>query len=192
MARGLSSNVLAWLAFAGLMLRAGRATPGGAAPFPSQGAPSSGLPGEVAATPTPAGVTDVQTAIILAYTQKRGHSPPREESWLWPLALSAFETGYWQNLYNFNAGNVIFTVPPGGPWYRNPHVLASTGLTFRSFDGLVQGARAMLDALDSHGGLSAADAGDLGAFQTALNGYLGSGTYPDLEGTIQALSHLVS
>lgn len=179
------------LAAAALLLFGGKKN---AAPPGKGGTPSSpGGDGQVPAALTPGiAASDVKTALVLAYTTKMGSAPPREESWLWPLAVSSLETAHWTQLYNFNAGNVVWT-PKMGPWYLNPHV--TSGLKFRSFPGLVQGARAMLDTMSQWGALQGADAGDAATFQQGMNGYLDGGkgaVYPDVTATAQALAHLVS
>lgn len=137
---------------------------------------------------TPSTAQQVAAAIFSAYRDLRGYDPPSKSSWLWPLALSSNETAQWIAMYNRNAGNVT-TSGDAVPWYLNPKVTAP--LRFRSFDDLRSGALAMLKALDLHGGVVAADAGDKNAWQAALNGYLGS-PYPQLWNLIDSLNGSIS
>lgn len=139
---------------------------------------------QVAAALTPSTASHVAAAIIAAYNDVRGTKPPVKSSWLWPLALSANETDQWRAMWNWNVGNVT-TSSDSVAWFYNPHVTA--GLKFRSFDGILPGAVAMLKTLDRHGGIVAADAGDQVAWQSALDGYLGGGTYPSLKTLIARL-----
>src|SRR5208337_4420565 len=69
-------------------------------------------PGEVPATLTPANASQVANAIVSAL-RTMGRSVKRQESWLYPLAVSQFETDtpprQWRQLYNSNVGNVTAT-----------------------------------------------------------------------------------
>ena len=134
---------------------------------------------QVAAELTPSDAPTVAGAIVAAYGDLRGHAPPARTSWLWPLALSANETDTWGNgpspyggLWNNNVGNVTSPHPTSEAWYDNPHVYKSLGLKFRAFDTLRAGALAMLEDLDAHGAIAAADAGDAAGWQSALTDYL--------------------
>jgi hypothetical protein len=131
---------------------------------------------------------DVAGAIVRAYSTLKGAPPPSNTSWLYPLALSSNETAGWTSFYNYNLGNIT-TSGQNVDWYLNPHV--TNGLKFRSYSSLDAGALGMLKTLASDGGLAAADAGDEGAFQTALNAYLGGATYPNLSALISRLSSTV-
>ena len=155
---------------------------------------------QVSAVPMQSDARTVAGALVWAYQQLKGAPPPRAESWLWPLALSAFETAHWRQadpsaasysarggLYNYNLGNVT-TTGASGDWFLDPAV--TNGLRFASYDSLGAGALAMLKTLQHLGGLQAADTGDWAGWQAALNAYLGS-TYPDLTATIQSLSGTV-
>ena len=155
------------------------------------GGTPSGSGGQVPAVHTPANASQVAQAIVAAL-RAMGRPVTRQESWLYPLAVSCLETDtpprQWRQLYNNNLGNVT----GGSSWYTNPHVGSS--LRFRSFSSLVAGARGMLEAINHHGGLAAADAGDLAGFQAAMTKYLGNKNangdpvpYPDLSGVIASL-----
>lgn len=154
--------------------RVGRRVPGGGGRLPPPGAPLN-----VPAVLTPATAADVKAAILVAYQALRGRPCPSDDCWLWPLALSANETARWTQLYNHNLGNVT-TLGTASRWYSNPHV--TSPLRFLDCLDLNAGARAMLSALDLHGGVQAAEQGDLAAFQRALDGYLGGGpgSYPNI------------
>lgn len=149
--------------------------------------------GQVAAEPMSSNAAAVAGAIEWAYQQLKGATPPRRESWLWPLAVSSNETAAWRDprtaanhagLYNSNVGNVT-TLGSGVDWYYNPAV--TNGLKFTSYADLGAGALGMMKVLQRVGALAAADNADSGAFQAALNTYLG-GTYPSMAGLIAHLS----
>jgi hypothetical protein len=140
---------------------------------------------QVAAILTPSTAPHVAAAIVAAYHDLRGHAPPTKSSWLWPLALSANETDQWRSMFNWNIGSVT-TSSEDVSWFFNPKVISSA-LKFRAFDGALSGAFAMLKTLDRHGGLVAAETGDAGGWQIALNAYLGGGVYPSLSSLISRL-----
>jgi hypothetical protein len=144
--------------------------------------------GQVDPQPMTATAADVAGAIVRAYQTLKGSPPPSDTSWLFPLALSSNETAGWKSFFNFNLGNIT-TLGSGVDWYLNPHV--TNGLKFRSYGSLDEGALGMLKTLQADGGLAAADAGDEGAFQSALNAYLGGSIYPNLSGLISRLSSTV-
>jgi hypothetical protein len=146
--------------------------------------PATAAAGDVAAALTPATAPDAAKAIADAYQRVRGVTPPAVTSWLYPLALSANETDSWTKMYNANVGNVLAL--PTDKAFLHPLVTPAT--RFAAYASLVDGAAAMLRVLDRFGGLAAADAGDLPAFQKACDGYLGQGkTYPDLAARVATL-----
>ena len=133
--------------------------------------------GQVPAVPTPANASKIAAAIVSAL-RSMGRKVVRQESWLFPLAVSQFETDVpprsWRQLYNFNVGNVRIW-KQGQRWYENPHEPGAKSL---ACDSLTHGARMMLDAMQKHGVLDAADTGDLPAFLLAMDKYVGrSGSY---------------
>jgi len=143
-------------------------------------------PGEVPATLTPANASQVANAIVSAL-RTMGRSVKRQESWLYPLAVSQFETDtpprQWRQLYNSNVGNV--TATGGGSWYRNPHV--TVDLRFRSYPSLASGAKGMLTAMQHAGALDAADKGDLPGFLQKMDSYNKGYAGLDLSGIVAAL-----
>lgn len=153
----------------------------------------SGPAGEVSAELTPANASQVAAAIVAAL-RAMGRKVTRQESWLYPLAVSQLETGRWRKLWNNNVGNVSAWDIKKQSWYLNPEVHEKSPHPFRAFGSLPEGARGMLDAIKHHGGLDAADAGDLVAFQAAMTKYLSNVDkngnpvpYPDLSGVIAQL-----
>jgi hypothetical protein len=143
--------------------------------------------GEVPATLTPANASQVAAAIVAAL-HAMGRTVVRQESWLFPLAVSQYETDVppraWRQLYNSNVGNVT-TTGKKSSWYTNPHV--GTSLKFRSFASLRDGARAMLEAMAHAGALTAADKGDLPAFMQAMDAYNKGYANADISGIVAAL-----
>jgi hypothetical protein len=148
---------------------------------------------------TPASASDVAAAIV-AGLKSMGRPIVRQESWLFPLAVSRLETAQWKKMWNNNAGNVSAWDRKKQDWFINPevHERDSSGNEvvhyFRSFATLTDGARAMLGAINRHGGLNPADAGDLAGFQAAMTKYLGNKDangnlvpYPDLSGIVASL-----
>ena len=104
--------------------------------------------------------------------------------WLYPLALSANETDSSSKMHNRNVGDVLALLAEKG--FAHPLVTPAT--RFAAYETLDDGAEAMLRVLDRFGGLAAADAGNLAAFQKACDGYLGQGkTYPSLAARVAAL-----
>lgn len=117
---------------------------------------------QVDAVKTPASAADVAGAVWRAYVKLTGNSPPAESSYLMPLAQSAFETGSWQKMIDWNTG--YLTAAAGEDWF-----LAYSGsLHFKAYDSLDDGALAMMSWLFKHGALAAADANDLNAYGDAL------------------------
>lgn len=125
--------------------------------------------------------------MVYGYRQVFGRDPPRNESWLYPLAVSALETAHWTAMYNWNAGNI--TTLGSGDWFYNPGV--TVNLKFISYRDAGAGARGEINWLATHGVLAHADDGDLAGFQAAMSssGY-GGGTYPDISATVTALSNV--
>jgi hypothetical protein len=126
--------------------------------------------GQVPAVLTPANASEVAAAIVSAL-RAMGRGIPRQESWLFPLAVSSFETDVpprsWRQLYNFNVGNVTSTGKHA--WYENPHVGPS--YKFRSYASLEAGALGMLKAMQHAGALDAADQGDMALFCEKMTAY---------------------
>lgn len=158
--------------------------------------------GQVAALPMSSAAAAVAGAIQWAYQQIKGVAPPAQTSWLWPLALSANETASWRmpsgtsgGLYNWNIGNVTTTGSASVSYYLNPAVTAN--LKFVSYPDLGSGALGMMQTLSADGGLAAADAGDMSAWQTAQQSYQGctfgtpTPTCPSLQSLITSLAGTV-
>ena len=174
--------------------------PSGPKPPPAGPKPPTGPVGvQFGAVLTPASASDVASAIV-AGLRSMGHHVVRQESWLFPLAVSRLETAQWKKMWNNNTGNVSAWDLKKQDYYINPevHERDANGVEhphyFRSFVTLRDGARAMLGAINHHGGLEPADAGDLVGFQAAMTKYLGnkdsSGNlvpYPDLSGIVASL-----
>jgi hypothetical protein len=143
---------------------------------------------QVPAVLTPTNASSVANAIVLAL-KIMGRDVSRQESWLYPLAVSQFETDVptrnWRQLYNHNVGNVTASANVAGKWYLNPHV--TTGLRFRSYSSLVSGAKAMLQAMQHAGALDAADKGDLPGFLRAMDSYNKGYAALDLAPIVRAL-----
>lgn len=156
-------------------------------PLPAPGPTPAPGAGQVPARLTPATAAQVAGAIVRALTRIKGQLPASTSSWLFPLALAANETASFSQLYNWNVGNVL--VVGTHDWFANPHV--TVPLRFADCTSLDDGALMMLRVLDRFGGLAAADAGDLAAFQVALNGYLGGGTYPSIAALVASLGAVV-
>lgn len=151
---------------------------------------------QVSAELTPSDAPTVAGAFIYAYQQIFGQSPPRTESWLYPLCVSALETARWTAMYNWNAGNVTDGTCHGRVrgdvgTYRNPHV--TDALNFSAFSSLGAGAIAEIATLSCMGAMHAADAGDLGSFQYALETgcYAGCQPYPDLSAYVTRFQNVV-
>ena len=130
--------------------------------------PEKVIAGEVPAVPTPANASQVAAAIVQAL-REMGRKQVRQESWLFPLAVSQFETDVpprnWRQLYNYNVGNVT----GGKSWYTNPHVGKS--YKFHAYASLLDGAHGMLGVMQRIGALDAADRGDMAAFCKAMIPY---------------------
>jgi hypothetical protein len=130
--------------------------------------PEKVIAGEVPAVLTPANASQVAAAILQAM-KEMGRKPVRQESWLYPLAVSQFETDVpprsWRQLYNYNVGNVT----GGKSWYTNPHVGKS--YKFHAYGSLLEGARGMLGVMQHIGALDAADRGDMDSFCKAMVPY---------------------
>jgi hypothetical protein len=151
---------------------------------------------QVAATLTPSDVSSVAGAFVYAYKILFGRDPPRPESWIYPLSVSALETAHWSQMYNWNAGNVTDGTCHGRVrgdvgTYRNPHV--TDALNFSAFSSLGEGARAEMATLLCMGAMDAADAGDLAGFQHALQTgcYAGCVPYPDLSAYVRQFRNVV-
>jgi hypothetical protein len=139
---------------------------------------------QVAARLTPSDAPHMAGAFVWAYQQATGRPPVRRESWLYPLALSAFETAKWTAMWNYNAGNVTTATHN---WYLNPHV--TTDLKFQAFNSIGDGALGEVAWLNTHGAIAAADAADYNGFMQALQTgcYAGCVAYPSLQATITSL-----
>jgi hypothetical protein len=131
-------------------------------------------------------------AMVYGYRQVYGKDPPRNESWIYPLAVSSLETAHWTAMYNWNAGNI--TSPNCGisDWYYNPGV--TVNLKFISFRDAGTGSQCEIHWLAGNNPSKTnvqqyADDGDLAGFQSAMStsGY-GGGTYPSLAGLVSTLS----
>lgn len=151
---------------------------------------------QVAAQLTPSDAPTVAGAFVWAYQALTGNAPPARESWLYPLALSAFETAHWKALWNFNLGNVTNGACRGAVqgdrgYYTNPHV--TVPLQFSAWSSLGAGARGELQTLQCMGALAAADRADYAGFMQALESgcYAGCVPYPSLAATIDGLAGTV-
>ena len=165
-----------WFALAAVVL-------GGERVIAREGAQATG---EVSARLTPANASQVASAIVRAL-RAMGRPVARQESWLYPLAVSALETASWKKLWNDNVGNVSAYDTKRQAWYRNPEVTETH--YFRAFSSLDAGARAMLETIQRYGGLTSADAADLPGFQVAMTRYLSNPgkSYPDLSSLVASL-----
>lgn len=143
--------------------------------------------GQVDPQLTPSDAQTMAGAMVYGYRQVYGVDPPRNESWIYPLAVSSLETAHWTAMYNWNAGNI--TTNGSGDWYYNPGV--TVDLKFISYRDAGSGARGEISWLKSHGVQQYADDGDLAGFQAAMtsSGY-GGGTYPSLSALVSQLSSI--
>ena len=141
---------------------------------------------QVDASLTPSDAQTMAGAMVYGYRQVYGKDPPRNESWIYPLAVSSLETAHWASMYNWNAGNIT-TLGNGTDWYYNPGV--TVNLKFLSYRDAGSGAAGEIGWLKSHGVQQYADDGDLSGFQSAMtsSGY-GGGTYPSLSALVASLS----
>ena len=126
---------------------------------------------QVASTLTQADASAIAGAMIWAYQQVTGRSPPSKSSWMMPLAQSAFETANFSSLYDWNVGFISQPSKSQPYFYRG-----SNPVPFAVYSTLGQGCIAMLRWLQRSGSLAGADNNDLGAYSIGLqkSGYLGN------------------
>jgi len=142
---------------------------------------------QVDAVRTPATLAEVAGAMSRAYTAVRGHSPVSEDSYLIPTAQSAFETGQWKSMFNWNTGNVTTGNLSTDDWMYE----YAGSLRFKSFPDLDAGSLDQMKVLQRMKALDAADAGDVPGFVDALRRgkYIGNdeNAYRALANTIPQL-----
>ena len=132
--------------------------------------------------------------MVWAYQRATGREPESSYSWLLPLAQSAFETGNWQSMYNWDAGFISQPNKSLPYYYRGTNVVP-----FASYSTLRQGCLAMMRWLSKHGTLAYADNNDLAGYVASLQagGYVGSNpsVYPayqaGIAGELRSLAGVV-
>src|SRR5271165_4290541 len=118
---------------------------------------------EVATVSTPASASDVLGALIGAGLSKNAA--------VMVAAQSALETGGWQQMWNWNLGNVTTN--------DDYYTIGSNPLHFRPSDSLSAGAVDFVGYLSGRGLIPYADAGDLSGYVGRLQaiGYAGNADY---------------
>jgi len=141
--------------------------------------------GQVDAVKTPATPGEVAGAMLRAYARVTGTGPTTETGYLMPLAQSAFETGHWKSMFNWNTGNV--TSSGAGDWVYE----YAGSLRFQAYASLDDGATSHVAFLKHCGALGAMDAGDVHGFVEALRAckYIGSdeASYQALEASLPSI-----
>ena len=129
---------------------------------------------QVQRTATPVTAQDVLNALAEAWPQVMATDPGSALQIL--VAQSAFETGAWAAVWNWNLGNVKYSPGAGTDWFTMTATEGSgAGTTmvaskWRSYPSLAQGAAAWLGVLSRgySSALSYAVAGDVDGFVQAL------------------------
>lgn len=126
----------------------------------------------VATIRTPASASDVLGALINAGLSQNAA--------VMAAAQSALETGGWQQMWNWNLGNVT----TNGDYYT----IGSNPLHFRPSDSLSAGAVDFVGYLTARGLIPFADAGDLSGYVSRLQaiGYAGNADYNAYQSGMQS------
>jgi hypothetical protein len=128
----------------------------------------------------------VLRAMLEAYRRVMGREPVSVGSYALPTAVSALETAQWQQMFDWNAGNITTSSPDyslrGG---NNP-------LHFRIYPSLAAGALDLVHWLAVHGAIAAADAQDLEGFAAAMQRGCYAGCDPSVYSAGDALGGQLS
>jgi hypothetical protein len=125
-------------------------------------------------------------AMLEAYRRVVGREPVSVGSYALPTAVSSLETAQWDQMWDWNAGNITTTSPNyslrGG---ANP-------LHFKRYASLAAGAMDLVHWLSVHGAIEAADAQDVDAFAAAMQRGCYAGCEPSVYSSGDALAGQLS